>query len=67
MAAYAARLGRGGFEEALTRAMLYVVSAEPSFDERCAAPGMAFRDSHLPIEQFKALESATSSSFANRT
>jgi hypothetical protein len=56
MAAYAAKLGSGGFEEALTRAMLYVVSAERSFDERCAAAlGTAFRESHLPIEHFKAL------------
>jgi hypothetical protein len=53
MAAYAAKLGSGGFEEALARAMLYVVSAERSFNEPCAAAlGTAFRESYLRDQFF---------------
>ena len=64
MAAYAAKLASGGFNEALARAVLYVVSAERALDERCAAAlGMAYRELiHLrghpnrsSVEEFKAL------------
>ena len=57
MAAYAAPLARGGFDEALVRAVLYVLSAERALDERCAAAlGVARRDlTHLSVEQFKAM------------
>ena len=34
--AYAAMLGTGGFDEALTRAVLYVMAAERTLDQRCA-------------------------------
>ncbi len=57
MQAYAAKLSSGGFDEALARAVLYIVSAERALDERCAAAlAAAFRElTHLTIEQFKAL------------
>ena len=57
MEAYAAKLSSGGFDEALARAVLYVVAAERALDERCAtALADAFKGlSHLTIEQFKAL------------
>ena len=55
--AYAARLTTGGFDEALVRAVLYVIAAERSLDERCAfALGVArqqFRN--LSLDAFKAL------------
>ena len=34
--AYAAMLETGGFDEALTRAVLYVVAADRMLDQRCA-------------------------------
>ena len=34
--AYAAKLRSGGFDEALTRAVLYVIAADRSLDQRCA-------------------------------
>ena len=57
MEAYAAKLSRGGFDEALARAVLYIDSADRALDERCAfALGAAFRElTHLTVEQFKAL------------
>ena len=57
MAAYAARIASGGFDEALARAVLYVLSAERAVDERCAAAlSGAFQNlAHLSVEQFKAL------------
>jgi hypothetical protein len=57
MAAYAAKLSKGGFDEALARAVLYVLSADRALDERCAfALGAAYRElTDLTIEQFKAL------------
>ena len=57
MEAYAGKLSTGGFDEALARAVLYIVSADRALDERCAfALGAAFRElTHLTVEQFKAL------------
>jgi hypothetical protein len=57
MEAYAAKLSKGGFDEALARAVLYIVSADRALDERCAfALGAAFREmTELTLEQFKAL------------
>jgi hypothetical protein len=57
MAAYAARISSGGFDEALARAVLYVLSAERAVDERCAAAlsGACQNLTHLSVEQFKAL------------
>jgi hypothetical protein len=56
-AAYAAKLNTGAFDEALARAVLYVVSAERALDERCAhALYAARRDlEHLSIEDYKTL------------
>jgi len=56
-AAYAAKLRSGGFDEALARAVLYVVSAERALDERCAhALYAARRDlQQLSISQYKTL------------
>jgi len=55
--ACAAKLSSGGFEEALARAVLYIVAAERALDERCAtALGNAFRElTDLSVEAFKAL------------
>ncbi|CAB3772297.1 DUF3141 domain-containing protein [Paraburkholderia humisilvae] len=55
--AYEAKLQTGGFDEALTRAVLYVTAAERSIDERCAlALNVARRKlMHLPLAGFKAL------------
>ena len=52
-----ARIASGGFDEALARAVLYVLSAERAVDERCAAAlSVACRElTHLSVEQFKAL------------
>jgi hypothetical protein len=57
MEAYAAKLSRGGFDEALARAVLYIFSADRALDERCAfALGAAYRElTDLTVEQFKAL------------
>jgi hypothetical protein len=57
MEAYAAKLSKGGFDEALARAVLYVEAADRALDERCAsALGAAFRKlTQLTVEQFKAL------------
>jgi len=57
MEAYAAKLSRGGFDEALARAVLYIVSADRALDERCAfALGVAYRElTDLTVEEFKAL------------
>src|SRR5260221_227322 len=56
-AAYAAKLPRGGFDEALVRAVLYVVAAERALDERCAHALYAARRDllSLPIDQYKTL------------
>jgi hypothetical protein len=56
-AAYAAKLRSGGFDEALARAVLYVVSAERALDERCAHALYAARRDllSLPIDQYKTL------------
>jgi hypothetical protein len=56
-AAYAAKLGTGGFDEALARAVLYVVAAERALDERCAHALYAARGDlrRLPFDQFKTL------------
>jgi hypothetical protein len=55
--AYAAKLLKGGLDEALARAVLYVVAADRVLDERCArALGTAYRQqTQLSVEQFKAL------------
>ena len=54
---YAAMLGIGGFNEALTRAVLYVIGAERCLDARCALALNAVRQKfmQLPIEAFKVL------------
>jgi hypothetical protein len=56
-AAYAAKLNSGGFDEALTRAVLYVIAAERSLDERCALALNAARQKfmHLSLDAFKSL------------
>jgi len=56
-AAYAAKLKTGGFDEALTRAVLFVIAAERSLDERCAFALNAARKQfmHLSQDAFKAL------------
>lgn len=55
--AYAAKLTTGGFDEALIRAVLYVLTAEWALDERCAlALGVARQQlMHLSLDAFKAL------------
>ena len=55
--AYAAKLQTGGFDEALTRAVLYVTAAERMVDERCAlALNVARRQlMRLSLAEFKAL------------
>lgn len=55
--AYEAKLQTGGFDEALTRAVLYVTAAERSIDERCAlALNVARRKlMHLSLAEFKTL------------
>lgn len=55
--AYEAKLQTGGFDEALTRAVLYVTAAERSIDERCAlALNVARRKlMHLTLAGFKSL------------
>jgi hypothetical protein len=54
---YEAMLKIGGFDEALTRAVLYVMAAERTIDQRCA---LALNDArqrlmHLSLAQFKVL------------
>ena len=55
--AYKAKLNAGGFDEALTRAVLYVIAAEGVIDERCAFALNAVRQQsmHLSLEAFKTL------------
>jgi len=52
---YAAKVRTGGFDEALTRAVLYVVEADRTFDQRCAlALNVARREfMHLSLAEFK--------------
>ena len=50
MDAYAAKLQTGGFDEALTRAVLYVNAAERTFDQRSAlALNVAREEAHASI------------------
>ncbi len=55
--AYAAKLEAGGFDEALTRAVLYVIAANRSLDQRCALALNVARQRfmHLSLAGFKAL------------
>jgi hypothetical protein len=55
--AYAAKLKTGGFDEALTRAVLYVIAANRSLDQRCALALNVARQQfmHLSLAEFKAL------------
>ena len=54
---YAAKLLTGGFDEALTRAVLYVTAAERMVDQRCALALNVARQQlmHLSLAEFKAL------------
>jgi hypothetical protein len=53
--AYAAKLTTGGFNEALTRAVLYVTASEQMFDQRCALALNVARQElmHLSLAAFK--------------
>jgi hypothetical protein len=55
--AYAAKLQTGGFDEALIRAVLYVVGADRMFDQRCTSAVNAAREQfmHLSLAEFKTL------------
>ena len=55
--AYAAKLKSGGFDEALTRAVLYVLAADHVLDQRCALALNAARRTvmHLSLAAFKAV------------
>ena len=55
--AYAAKLPTGGFDEALTRAVLYVIAAERMIDQRCALALNVARQQlmHLSLAEFKVL------------
>jgi hypothetical protein len=55
--AYKAMLKTGGFDEALTRAALYVMAADRVIDQRCALALNVARQRlmHLSLAQFKAL------------
>ncbi len=55
--AYAAKLETGGFDEALTRAVLYVTAAERMLDQRCALALNVARQKlmHLSLAEFKVL------------
>ena len=55
--AYAAKLQTGGFDEALTRAVLYVIAAERMLDQRCALALNVARQKlmHLSLAEFKTL------------
>jgi uncharacterized tellurite resistance protein B-like protein len=57
MDAYAAKLQTGGFDEALTRAVLYVIGADRMFNQRCACALTAMRQKlmHLSLAEFKAM------------
>jgi hypothetical protein len=57
MDAYAAKLQTGGFNEALTRAVLYVVAAERILDQRCALALNVARQElmRLSLAEFKGL------------
>jgi len=54
---YAAKLRTGGFDEALTRAVLYVTAADRSLDDRCALALNVARQQlmRLSLEDFKVL------------
>lgn len=56
-AAYEGMLGAGGFDEALTRAVLYVMAADRSLDQRCALALNVARQRlmHLSLAAFKVL------------
>ncbi len=56
-AAYAAKLQTGGFNEALTRAVLYVIAADRTLDQRCALALNVARQQlmHLSLAKFKAV------------
>ncbi len=55
--AYVAMLETGGFDEALTRAVLYVMAADHVLDQRCALALNVARQKlmHLPLADFKIL------------
>jgi len=55
--AYAAKLQTGGFDEALTRALLYVIAADRTLDQRCALALNVARQQlmHLSLAEFKVL------------
>ncbi len=55
--AYAAKLRTGGFDEALTRGVLYVIAAERMIDQRSALALNVARQQlmHLSLAEFKAL------------
>ena len=55
--AYVAMLETGGFDEALTRAVLYVLAADRVLDQRCALALNVARERlmRLPLAQFKTL------------
>jgi hypothetical protein len=55
--AYAAKLHSGGFDEALSRAVLYVTAAERMIDQRCALALNVARKTlmHLSLAEFKSL------------
>jgi hypothetical protein len=55
--AYAAKLQTGGFDEALTRAVLYVTAADRMVDQRCALALNVARQKlmHLSLAVFKTL------------
>ena len=55
--AYAAKLQAGGFDEALTRAVLFVTAAERMVDQRCALALNVARQKlmHLSLAEFKML------------
>ena len=54
---YAAMLKTGGFDEALTRAVLYVIAADRALDQRCALALNVARQQlmHLSLPKFKVL------------
>jgi hypothetical protein len=54
---YAAKLGTGGFDAALTRAVLYVLAADRMVDQRCALALNSARQQamHLSLPAFKLL------------
>jgi hypothetical protein len=56
-AAYAAKLSTGGFDEALTRVVLYVLAADRALDQRCALALNVARQQfmRLSLAEFKAL------------